>query len=132
MQPQILKRQLNNWMIAAAGSVALLTLTTAHANQPERRAEITFAALGGIQDWQSDGDKGMFVQGLNNKWFYATFFGPCPELRFAERIGFVTEPGGALDRFSSVLVNGDQCSFRSFAPSAAPPRARAAAASKER
>jgi len=106
-------------MLIALLATAVL-VTAAGANEPEKRAMIPFATLGGINDWRADSDKGMYVQGINRKWFYVTFFGFCPDLRFSDRIAFVTEPGHDLDRFSSILVNGTQCSFRTFEASAGP------------
>lgn len=104
-------------------------VNTARANEPEKRAMIPFATLGGIKDWRADGDKGMYIQGIvGGKWFYVTFFGFCPDLRFSDRVAFVTEPGPELDKFSSIFVNGTQCSFRTFAASAGPVAAKSAPA----
>lgn len=112
-------------LATVAAVVSILAVQgTALANQPTPRAVIPFAALGGIRDWHADGDQGFYVEGTNGKWFHATFFGTCNDIRFVDHIGFVTEPvTGELDKFSSIFVNGNQCSFRSFEPSAAPAKA---------
>jgi hypothetical protein len=75
---------------------------------------IAFADLGGIQDFRPDGDEGIYIEGRNRQWYYARFFNPCYELKFNESVGFVVEPTGDLDRFSSILVGGEQCYFKSF------------------
>jgi len=75
---------------------------------------LDFAALGGIRDFRPDGDAGIYIEGRNNQWYHADFFAPCYALRFHETVGFVIDPTDTLDRFSSILVAGDQCYFKSF------------------
>ena len=75
---------------------------------------IDFADLGGIRDYRPDGDQGIYVEGRNRQWFYADFFSPCRELEFNDRVGFVVEPTGGLNQFSSILVGGEQCYFQTF------------------
>ena len=41
-------------------------------------------------------------------------FGPCFGLNFADRIGFVVEPYGSFDRYSSVIVDGQKCFVESL------------------
>ena len=89
----------------------------------EKDAEIPFANLGGIQDWQADGDYGLYIQGRSRKdWYYAKLFAPCIDLPWAERIGFVSEPTGTFDKFSSILVNHRECRVDSLVRSEAPPK----------
>src|SRR5262245_43449940 len=83
-------------------------------------ARIPFVDLGGIRDWRADGERGLFVESNNGDWYYAEFVAPCLELKFRERVGFVTEPGGSLDKFSSVIAGNQRCYFRTFEPSAPP------------
>src|SRR5262245_54634578 len=95
---------------------------TAFAAEPAARprgpeAEIHFANLGGIWDWRADGDKGLYVQGRDRQWYYATLMSPCFDLPFAERVGFVTEPGGDFDKFSAILVNHHDCQVISLVKS---------------
>jgi len=78
------------------------------------RAVIHFADLGGIENWRADGPDAILIEGRNKGWYRATFFGSCIGLQFAETIGFVTDSGGDLDRFSSLLVDGERCWFRTF------------------
>jgi hypothetical protein len=86
------------------------------------QAEIPFANLGGIYDWAADGDRGIYIQSINRQWYYAKLFAPCINLPFAERVGFVAEPGsGAFDRFSSIIVRGMECPVQSLTKSGPPP-----------
>jgi len=80
-------------------------------NQP---AQIHFADLGGIDEWRAEGINSMLIKGINGKWFRATFFSECFPLPWSEKVAFVTNPDGTLNRFSSILVNGQQCYFKKF------------------
>jgi hypothetical protein len=39
---------------------------------------------------------------------------PCSGIQFRDRVAFVTDGTDRLDKFSSVLVDGERCWFRSF------------------
>lgn len=80
----------------------------------KERAVLRFADLGGIQDWRATDDGALLVEGVNGNWYRATFWGPCYELRFTDTIAFVTNPPGDLDKFSSILADGNRCWFRTF------------------
>jgi hypothetical protein len=104
-------------------ALAILPLSTSFAidDAPVPRAEIPFANHGGIRDWAADRDKGLWVQGLNKQWLYATFMGPCNGLDFANSIAFDTRPMGTFDRWSSVIVPGRQrCVIAKLTPSDGP------------
>jgi len=81
---------------------------------------LQFADLGGIRDFRVDGDNGIYIEGRNRQWYHADFYAPCYDLRFHEHVGFVLELNGELDRFSSILVGGQQCYFKSFERSEKP------------
>ncbi len=88
----------------------------------QAQAVIPFANLGGIYDWAADGDRGIYIQSISRQWYYAKLFAPCINLPFAVRVGFVTEPGnGNFDRFSSILVRGQECPVVSLTRSGPPP-----------
>lgn len=78
------------------------------------RAVIHFADLGGIDDWRAEGSDAIQIRGRNGQWYRATFFGSCIGLQFADTIAFVTDSTGDLDRFASLLVDGDRCWFRTL------------------
>lgn len=80
-----------------------------------------FAAdIGGIRNWRADGGDALLIESMHNRWYRATCFGRCDDLRFADGIGFVTAPSGELDRFSSILVNRRECAFPTFDTALAP------------
>ena len=105
----------------AVASAWVLVVAPLFAAQPEPDIRIPFANYGGIKNWSADGDSGLYIQGRNNRWYRAALFGPCIDLPFAERVGFVVEPSGEFDRFSAILVRGHQCTLRSLTESAGPP-----------
>ena len=95
---------------------------TRSALNTDGNASIPFANLHGIYDWSPDGTQGVYIQSIDRQWYHAQLFAPCLDLPFAQRIGFVTEPGsGAFDRFSSILVHGMECPVKSLTRSAPPP-----------
>jgi len=93
---------------------ALLAGAAALPAAAEPRAVIHFANHGGIEDWRARGNEALYIESRRDEWFKATFFGACFGLPFTETIAFVTEHDGSLDKFSSVLVDGQRCHFRTF------------------
>tara|TARA_R110000787_G_scaffold27087_3_gene75393 strand:- start:4218 stop:4607 length:390 start_codon:yes stop_codon:yes gene_type:complete len=87
---------------------------------PEKPAVIRFADLGGIENWRAEGDRTLLIEGHNKQWYKADMMGPCTGLGFANTIGFVADPMGNVDRFSSVYVDGQRCYFRTFEKTDAP------------
>ncbi|MDA5194232.1 DUF6491 family protein [Govanella unica] len=88
---------------------------------PKDRAVINFANFrGSIQDWRAEGNKAILIQDVGRKWYRAEFMAPCTELPFTERVGFITDSLDQIDRFSSILVRGQRCWFKSFTEIEAP------------
>ena len=80
-------------------------------------------AFGRIRDWQSDSERGMWIQAYNRQWYYAEFMGRCLGLNFATAVGFDTRHQSSFDRFSSVFVPGyGRCVIQTFTQSDGPPR----------
>jgi hypothetical protein len=84
----------------------------------EERAVLHFADMNGIKDWRPtkgpEGTDAILIEGRNGNWFRATFFAPCPEVKFAPAISFVTDTLGNLDEFTSIMVEGKRCDFKTF------------------
>lgn len=87
----------------------------------QRHVSIPFADIGNIRDWRASGSDDLYIESSRREWYRATFFSPCTELPFALQIAFVTEPNGALNEFSSILVDGQRCWFRTFEHASGPP-----------
>jgi|GEM_PF-618055 len=90
------------------------------------QASIPFANMGGIRNWRAVDEDTLYIEGRNGKWYRAELMMPCLGLNFADAIGFVVEPTGHFDRFSSIVVEGRQCHVRSLTESAGPPQSRSA------
>lgn len=80
----------------------------------KRPVTIPFADLGGIENWRPVGDEAILIETRRDKWYRATFFGPCIGLNYSTAVGFVTHPSGSVDKFSSILVDGQRCWFKSL------------------
>jgi Family of unknown function (DUF6491) len=93
---------------------------------------IPFANHGGIRDWQADKDRGLWVQDVHRKWYYASLMAPCTGLSFAQTIGFDTRPMGSFDRWSAIIVpRYGRCIVQNFTPSDGPPRKQKMASAPE-
>jgi hypothetical protein len=107
---------------AALIGAGFASAALAESNATKTEAAIPFANRGGIRDWQADRDRGLWVQDVHGKWYYATLMAPCIGLNFANSIGFDTRPIGTFDRFSAIVVpRSGRCAVTSLAPSGAPP-----------
>jgi hypothetical protein len=103
-------------------ALALALALTACASAPragsvadrEQEASIPFADFGGIRSFRPGPNRTLLLEGLNRKWYQATFIGPCLDIPYAETIGVITNPAGDVDRFSGVIVRGRRCTFRSL------------------
>lgn len=105
--------------IIASLALAFSLVTSAQAKErtwPELGVEtrIPFANNGGIDNFRPDGDYGLWIQDRTNRWYYATFFGRCSGLTFAQSVGFETDATSSFDRFSSVRVEGRKCAVNSL------------------
>jgi hypothetical protein len=80
----------------------------------DANASIPFLNHDGVRDWQVESPYAMRIESATGQWYRATFYGACPELRFRNSVGFVTDSTHRLDRFSSVIAGGQRCWFRTF------------------
>ena len=102
--------------LATAVAIAFAGIASA-----ETPARIPFADIGNIRDWRADTANALYIQSMDRDWYKTTFLAPCAALPYATTIAFVTEPNGELNSFSSVLVEGERCWFKTFEKSNAPP-----------
>jgi hypothetical protein len=97
--------------VAAIVAGTLIVQTSAFA---EPRTVMNFADFGGVKNWKAAPDDTLLIEGRKGDWYRASFWGPCHNLKFTETIAFVTEPTGELDKYSSILADGERCWFRTF------------------
>lgn len=101
-------------LVEPLSALATTTLPEATDAEPQRPAVIHFANQGGIKNWTAIDSDTLQIQARNNQWYEAEMFSDCYGLTFANGIGFVTEHNGDLDKYSSVLVRGEECHFKTF------------------
>ena len=113
--------------ILASAAAAALLATGAHSApaspQPEE-ARIVFPHRGGIRGFDAVGDRTVYLEGRGDRWYRATLFAPCTQLRFTHSIGIDTNGMASFDRFGSLIVNGERCKLASLVRSAPPPKQR--------
>lgn len=78
-----------------------------------KETSIPFANIHGIRNFETDGNDGLWLEGNNRRWYYATVAGPCWDLDFAQQIGYDTRGSNTFDKFSSILVGGHRCAVLS-------------------
>ncbi len=74
-----------------------------------------------IRTFEPDGNKGLWLQDRQRRWYYAEILGACPDLNFAQAIGLDNRRSDYLDKFTRIYVSGYPCAFSSFVTSAEPP-----------
>jgi hypothetical protein len=83
---------------------------------------IPLVNFGNLWDFEADGDKGVWLQTRDRKWYYASMFGPCIGLSYAQRIG-VTERGyNSLDKYGTLIVDRQRCQIDHLTISDGPPK----------
>ncbi|MDX2209550.1 MAG: DUF6491 family protein [Sphingopyxis sp.] len=100
---------------ASALALAAVPLALAAEEAPQREVgvegEISFPALGGIRNFRADSDRGVWLEDRQRNWYYASFLGTCPEIRFAQGIGIDTRGSARFDKYSKILVRGNVCAI---------------------
>jgi hypothetical protein len=113
-------------LVALAGLATLAEAAEAPVAKPAAlpEAAIAFADHGGVNNWETDGSRGLWVESSRHEWYYGTFTTPCTGLYSAETIRFHFSPSGSLDRYSTIATRdtGGECWFKSFTKSEGPPR----------
>jgi hypothetical protein len=87
-----------------------------------KETSIPFIRTENLYTFETDGNRGAWLQDQRRRWYYAKVLGPCLGLGFATRIGVDTRfNGGSLDRTGTLLVDGQRCPIDSLTASAGPP-----------
>ena len=108
--------------IALAAVPALARDQTWPADKLGKETSIPFIGTIGLYNFEPDGDRGVWLQDQQRRWYYATVLGPCTDLPFANRIGVDTRFNGTqLDRTGTLLVDRQRCPLTSLVASNGPP-----------
>ena len=103
-------------LAGCAGSTVGSSTTSALGPQ----AKIPFVQYDNIRDFDAVDDETVYLQAQNRQWYRADLIGPCIGLEFATGIGVDARPSGTLDRFSTLIVDGQRCQISSLSPSESP------------
>lgn len=74
-------------------------------------ASITFPSNATIRNYRADGERGVWIEDRRRNWYYASFFGRCRNIDFAQAIGIDTRGTSRLDRFSTIIVGHERCAI---------------------
>ena len=120
-----IRRELCRFTAIAMLASAPVTLTIAEPNPAATRTTTAFVNRAEMIYWLADGERGLWIQTRDLKWFYAAFKGVCQGVNSTNSLTFGTSALGNIDRTSSVTVSaGGRCRLRSLVPSAGPPEKR--------
>lgn len=121
---------LSLWLLTVGGAIGWLGLAAAedaagkvdHADAPE--LSIPFASRGGVRDWVAVDEATLLIQDPARKWYRVRLLAPARHLLHAEGLGFVTGPGGSLERGGAIVVRGQPYPIASITASEGPRRQR--------
>lgn len=100
--------------IAAATPVSAKPLALQTSPDLGVEAQILFPNLGAIRNFEADGNDGLWLEGPQQRWYYAEIAGGCQALNFAQGIGFDTLGSPRFDKFSVIIVEGERCRIGSL------------------
>ena len=103
---------------------ALIAATSAYALEPaaQPQASIPFVNHGGVRNFEAVGRDTLYIEDQHRHWYRAELMGYCPDLDFAQAIGFETRGPDTLDRFGTLIVRGQRCPLKSLVESGPPPK----------
>jgi hypothetical protein len=85
----------------------------------------TFLNHAQLRDWLADGERGLWIQAIDLRWFYARFTHTCHGLSATSSLAFDTRGSDTIDSRSTVVVPGSgRCTVLTFLPSQGPPQSR--------
>jgi hypothetical protein len=115
-------------VLATAGLV-----TNVGRSDPARAPTVgAFVNRADMLNWLADGERGLWIQANNLRWFYARFTDACRGLNSTNSLVFDTRVLGKIDQAASVLVPGHgRCKVQTLAPSSGPPKDRNAHVAQE-
>jgi hypothetical protein len=115
---------MNKLLLAAlaAATAAPLSAASPPAASSGKQVSIPFLRLGGITDFRAQGEELVFLRDRGGRWYRADLVSKCYSLPFARRIGLDSRGGGSVDRFTSLIVDGERCRIGSLTRSEKPQR----------
>lgn len=119
---------MNRIALALAAAASFAAIAAAAPPRPAappppagEEVSIPFVHFRGIQDFEADGENGVYLQDRSRNWYYAKLIGPCRELPWAIGMGVDTRGSPSFDRFSTLIVDHERCPLQSLVRSGPPP-----------
>ena len=116
------------WRTAVVTSVLAMsptTATVAGSYLDNVNSAATFLNRTQLREWLADGERGLWLQAVDLRWFYARFAHACRGVSATNSLSFDTRGSDKIDSRSAVLVPGSaRCTLLSFVPSKGPPKNR--------
>ena len=109
-------------ILTLAAAAVAVTPALAGASPAEKQASIPFVNHGGIRNFEAVDRDTLYIEDQHRHWYRAELMGYCPELDFAQAIGFETRGPDTLDRFGTLIVRGQRCALKSLVESGPPPK----------
>lgn len=104
-------------------AVAAAAPALASPRAPDEQVSIPFANHArSIRTFEATDDSTLYLQDRLGRWYRAELGGVCLNLSWAQAIGYDTRGGLTLDRFSTILFEGQRCPIVSLTRSGGPPR----------
>lgn len=102
--------------------VAASAAGTAFAAPPEPQASIPFVSFKAIRTFDAVDRDTVYLQDRQRQWYRADVIGPCFDLPWAHAIGVDTHGSDTVDRYSTLIVDGQRCQLISLVQSGPPPK----------
>ncbi len=119
---------LRDWRLSAAAvmlAASPLTVTVAGSYSEDADSGVPFVNHAQMRAWLADGERGLWIQAGNLRWFYARFARACHGLSATNSLVFDTQGSDNIDSRSAVLVPGrGRCTLQSLVTSEGPPQDR--------
>lgn len=77
-------------------------------------ASIAFPNHGGIRNFEANGERGLWIEDRQRRWYYAKFIGNCRGIDYANGVAFDVRGSSSFDRFGAIAVDGDYCLIESL------------------
>lgn len=112
--------------VVAAVVISLCSLSVVYAEEtkttwPELGVETSITLPNRyIRNFEADGDKGIWIEDVQRRWYYGAFKGRCTRLERARGLGYDTGGSSTFDKSSTIFVDDDFCMLSSFVTSEKP------------
>jgi Family of unknown function (DUF6491) len=102
-------------LVALAATTPVIAAKRAPISWPELGVETSISLPNRyIRNFEADGDKGIWIEDIQRRWYYGTFKGRCTRLEHAQGIAYDTGGSTTFDKTSTIFVGDDFCEMTSL------------------